>query len=182
MTSRTLVAVFAFAWASLWTTAHALPKLGERVPDVTVEDAWERQVAIARLGRKPLLLVYEDEGSAQQNAALKRELSRLAKGDHYKGKVTLLAVADLDGYDYWPVRGFVRDAVKSESRKQQVSIICDWNGALRKQLGLTKGKSNVVLYDRSGKVVSSHAGPLSDEERGALIGKLRAELDNHSGR
>ncbi|MFO0663947.1 MAG: YtfJ family protein [Polyangiaceae bacterium] len=160
--------------------ALALPKPGERVPSLTIEDAWERRVDIDRLGRKPLLLVYEDEKSAKQNTAFKEELSRMAKGDRYKQKVVLLAVADLDGYDYWPVRGFVRDAIKSESRKQNLPIFCDWQGRMREKLGLVRGQSNIVLYDKNGELLFSHAGELSSEQRKAVLGQLRAQLGEAS--
>lgn len=156
--------------------ASALPILGEPTPDVVLEDAWDRQVAMGKLGAKPVLVVYEDEASSKQNNAFKAELAELAKGDRYKTRVALLAVADLDGYDYWPVRGFVKDAIRSESRKQQLSILCDWSGKFRKALGLIKGSSNVVLYGKNGKVLFSHAGPLSAEQRATLISSLRSQV------
>lgn len=157
--------------------ALALPVLGETTPDVVLEDAWDRQVALAKLGAKPVLVVYEDEASSTQNKALKADLSELAKGDKYKNHVALVAVADLDGYDYWPVRGFVKKAIRDESRKQQLSIFCDWGGRFRRALGLTKGASNVVLYGKNGKVLFSHAGPLSSEERASLIAILRKQVE-----
>ena len=157
--------------------AHALPTLGEAPPDVVIEDAWDRQVALAKFGAKPVLVVYEDEGSAKQNKALKDQLSELAKGDRYKKRVALVAVADLDGYDYWPVRGFVKDAIRGESRKQQLPIFCDWGGRFRKALGLTKGASNVVLYGKDGKVLFSHAGPLSGDQRTTLVSLLRKQVE-----
>lgn len=161
----------------LSTDAHALPKVGETPPDVVLEDAWDRQVAMAKLGAKPVLVVYEDEASSKQNKELKEALAELAKGDKYRKRVALLAVADLDGYDYWPVRGFVKDAIRDESRKQQLAILCDWRGKFRKALGLTKGSSNVVLYGKDGKVLFSHAGPLSPEQRATLIASLRKQVD-----
>ena len=156
--------------------APALPLLGEATPDVVLEDALDRRVAMAKLGAKPVLVVYEDEGSAIQNMDLKADLAALAKGDRYKMRVALLAVADLDGYDYWPVRGFVKDAIRDESRKQQLSILCDWKGKFRKALGLVKGSSNVVLYGKDGKVLFSHAGPLSGPQRASLISSLQNQV------
>ena len=156
--------------------ARALPLLGEPPPDVELEDAWDRRVAMAKLGAKPVLVVYEDEASAKQNKELKADLAELAKGGQYKKRVALLAVADLDGYDYWPVKGFVKDAIRDESRKQQLSILCDWNGKFRKALGLVKGSSNVVLYGKDGKVLFSHAGPLSRVQRATLISSLQSQV------
>lgn len=157
--------------------ADALPAPGDAPPDIVIKDAWDRQVAVAKLGAKPVLVVYEDEASATQNRAFKSELSELAKGDRYKKQVALLAVADLDGYDYWPVRGFVKDAIRDESRKQQLPILCDWDGTFRKSLGLKKGMSNVVLYGKDGKALFSYAGALNEAQRKTLIDALKKQVE-----
>ena len=67
---------------------------------------------------------------------MKEELGKLAKGDRYKTAIALLAVADVEGYDYWPVRGFVKSAIRKESRKFGTTIYCDWDGSFRSALGL----------------------------------------------
>ena len=70
---------------------------------------------------KPVLIVYEDKSSTAQNKALKDELAQIAKGDRYRSSVALAAVADVSAYDFWPARGFVRDAIREESRKQKTT-------------------------------------------------------------
>jgi hypothetical protein len=88
--------------------AAAIPELGAAAPSVGVVDAWDRANDLRRYVGKPILVIYEDKESASVNAALKNELSALAKGDRYRSAVALFAVADVGGYDFWPVRGFAR--------------------------------------------------------------------------
>lgn len=178
VTVRVLVAVLlALAVASLLRTARALPTLGTDRPELVLRDAWDRSFALSRLRGMPILVVYEDKESATQNQRLKDELARLAQGDRYKRSVGLVAVADVTGYDYWPVRGFVKDAIQEESGKQHTTIYCDWDGHVRSALGLEKGASNVLLFDRSGKVVFASSGPMSDARREELVGMLRHQVD-----
>ena len=141
--------------------AHALPEVGAARPALTLKDAWDRTLDLGALTGKPVLVVYEDKDSAKQNEVLKQELAGLAKGDKYMKSIALVAVADLSGYDYWPVKGFVKDAIKTESNKQNTVIYCDWNGSARDRLALRRGQSNVVLFDKGGKVLFSAAGTLT---------------------
>jgi len=156
--------------------ADAAPREGTSRQTVTLVDAWDRQLVVAHTGTKPILVVYEDKNSAEQNIVLKRELAQLAKGGAYRTAVTLLAIADVGGYDYWPVRGFVKDAIQSESKKFDTTIYCDWDGSVRRTLGVRGGVSSVVLYSRDGKVLFAREGTLSQEERTTLFGLLRTQL------
>jgi hypothetical protein len=156
--------------------SNAAPSLGGARPDVAFVDAWDRALVLPKTSGKPVLLVYEDKDSANQNAALKSELSTLARGDAYKHRVVLLAVADVSGYDYWPARGFVRDAIRSESVKLGTPIYCDWNGQVRNTLALEAKRSNVVFYGKDGRVLFSHAGTLPEAKRNELVKLMKDTL------
>jgi hypothetical protein len=162
--------------ASLQAPAWALPILGLVRPEVELTDAWERSIHLSTYRGMPVLVVYEDKGSAQQNAALKSELAVLARGEKYRRLVALVAVADVSGYDYWPVRGFVKGSIRSESERQHTVIYCDWDGHVRRALELERGQSNVVLYGRDGSVLFAHAGALGADERRAFVALLRSQV------
>lgn len=157
---------------SVW----ALPSVGDPLPATTVEDADGRLLALAGPSGKPILIFYEDRGSAKQNQPLKDDLSRLAHGDRYRGAVTLVPVADVGSYDFWPAKGLVKDAIRVESRKVGTTIYCDWTGSFGRALGTTKKASNVVLVGRDGKIRFARAGALSDAERARVLQLLRAEI------
>ncbi len=157
-------------------SVEALPAVGDRVPPATVEDADGHLLGLARLLGKPILVVYEDQGSATQNQPLKDDLAKLARGDRYRGAVGIVPVADVSAFDFWPARGFVKDAIRAESRKAGTTVYCDWTGGFRRALSLTPKRSNVVLAGRDGKVLFARAGALSEEERARLVRLLQAEL------
>jgi predicted transcriptional regulator len=157
--------------------AAALPLVGALRPEVQLTDAWDRSIQLSKYRGMPVLVVYEDKGSARQNEALKSELSVLAKGDRYRTLIALVAVADVTGYDYWPIRGFVRSAIRSESQKQGTVIYCDWDGRVRTALGLERGMSNIVLYGRDGTVLYARAGAMSGDERRTFLALLKAQVE-----
>lgn len=157
--------------------ALALPKEGEKVPNARVEDAEGRALEMKSLKGKPVLVVYEDKDSAQQNQTLKEELSKLAKGDKYKSAIALTAIADVSAYDFWPAKGFVKDAIREESKKAGTTIYCDWSGGFRTTWKLREGMSNVLLIGKDGRVLFAAEGILGAEERKRLLGLLRGQIE-----
>ena len=146
------------------THALASPKVGTARPNLKLVDAWARTYDTS------------DKDSANDNKAFKDELSKLAKGDAYKAKVVLLAVADLQGYDYWPTRGFVKDAMMSESRKAGTPIYCDWDGGVAKAFSVKRGVSNVMLYGKDGKLLFAYEGAMPEASRKDVLEKLRVQV------
>jgi hypothetical protein len=167
-----------FLLVVLLTTAAAfgLVKAGDELPSVRLEDADGRGTELTSMKGKPILVVYEDKGSADQNKALKDQLAELARGDKYKTAIALAAVADLADYDFWPVKGFVKDAIREESKKQKTTIYCDWTGSVRKALGVRRGRSNVVLFGKDGKALFAASGALDQAQREQLITLLKSQV------
>jgi hypothetical protein len=170
------IAVTTVATLGVAVSAQASPKVGTSRPNIVVSDAWERTFDFSTVGSRPLLVLYEDKDSANQNKALKDELAQVAKGDAYKDKAVLLAFADVTGWNYWPARGYVKDAIKEESRKANTPIFCDWDGTVQRSLAVKRGTSNVFLYSREGKVIFSYEGPMPEASRKELLELLRAQL------
>jgi hypothetical protein len=165
------------ALLAITLSAQALPTVGTDRPDAALVDGWDRPNELKRYTGMPILVVYEDKDSATVNQAFKDELAKLAADGRYKKIIALFAVADVTGYDYWPVRGFVKDAIRDESKKQNTVIYCDWNGSFRESLRLDRGTSNIVLFGKNGKVLFSYAGALPADQRKLLIAQLRAQAD-----
>lgn len=159
------------------SAAMALPTVGEMGKNVKLEDADGRVIKLETLVGKPILIVYEDKDSGKMNQAFKDELAKLAKGDKYKDKVALAAVADLTAYNYWPVKGFVKDSIRKESKKVGTTIFCDWDGHVRVSYAFTKGTSSIVLLNKQGKVLFASEGKMSAEDRKKAIDLLRAEVE-----
>jgi hypothetical protein len=157
--------------------ARAALKEGQEAPNARLEDADGRVSELKAFRGRPVLIVYEDRDSAKQNDALKRELGELARGDRYRSRIALAAIADVSAWDFWPAKGFVKDAIRDESKKQGTTIYCDWTGAFRDAFRLRRGVSNVVLVGKDGRVAFTAEGTVPAEQRRRLIGMLRAEVE-----
>ncbi len=171
-----LVAAAAVAAALVPSPSHALLKEGTSAPDARVEDADGKVLQLQSLKGKPILIVYEDRDSAKQNQSLKDDLAKLAQGDKYKTQIALAAIADVSSYDWWPAKGFVKDAIREESKKQKTTIYCDWNGGFRKAYGIKKGVSNVILVGRDGRVLFAAEGAMSNDSRKRLVSLLGEQV------
>ncbi|WP_438027056.1 YtfJ family protein [Sorangium sp. So ce233] len=167
----------ALSLALISGAALALPSEGDRAPNARLEDADGRELQLKTLRGKPILIVYEDKDSATQNQAFKDALAKLAKGDRYRRSIALAAVADVSSYDFWPVKGFVKDAIREESRKVGATIYCDWDGAFRQAYRLRRGISNVILVGKNGQVLFAAEGKLKPEAQSRLLELLRKEVE-----
>jgi predicted transcriptional regulator len=173
------------AFISMTTAAIALavapgvgatPKEGERAPDARVEDADGRPMDIRSQKGKTLVLFYEGKDSASQNDALKREVAKLVKTERFRSSTVLAAVGDVSDYDYWPVKGIVKDKIREEAQKAGWPIFCDWDGGFRTAYKLRRGVSNVIVIGKSGSVLFAASGPVDARGKQRLLDALRAEV------
>ncbi len=178
---RSFAVALALTLALVVAPAAALVRPGDIRPAARVADADDRVIDLRSVNGKPTLVLYEDQDSAKVNTAFKDELARLARGERYRNAVALVPVADLQAYDYWPVKGFVRDAIRSESKKIGTAIYCDWDGSFQRAAGFRRGTSSVVLIGSDGRVRFSAEGQLSKEDRERVIALLRVEVEGPSG-
>ncbi len=170
------LAAAALATTLIPGSADALLKEGETAPNAKVEDADGKVLQMQSLKGKPILIVYEDRDSSKQNQSLKDDLAKLATGDKYKTQIALTAIADVSSYDWWPAKGFVKDAIREESKKQKTTIYCDWNGGFRKAYGIKKGVSNVLLVGRDGTVLFAAEGAMNADARKRLVSLLGQQV------
>lgn len=176
MTARALlIGGLGLAVTTISADGEALPKAGH-VADGRVEDVDGRVLRTSSLKGRVVVVVYEDKDSKDANAAFKSDLSRLMQDRAAKASVVVLAVADVSEYASWPARGFVKDAIRDESKKSGTTIWCDWDASFRKAYDLAKGRSNVLVLGRDGRVRFAAAGALTAAQRGAVGGLLRAEV------
>lgn len=158
--------------------AHAAPKEGEQAPDVRMEDADGRAMEMKSFrGKKTLIFFYEGKDTQQQNTALKNEISKLTKSDRYRQVTYFATVGDVSDYDYWPVKGIVKDKVREESKKSGWAIYCDWDGNFRNAYKLRRDVSNVVVVGKTGAVVFAAEGVVDARKRERLFNVIRAEVE-----
>lgn len=123
----------------------------------------------------PLLLIYEDQEGGKQNEKAKQVLGAFNRKDENRKHLTVQPVADLEKWNWWPARKYALADIQKIAAKKQSTIYIDWTGAMRRAWGLEKGKSNMVLFDGSGKVLFASVGPIDDVRLEALV-KLLHDL------
>lgn len=162
--------------------ALALLAPGAPAPEAKVEDPDGKPLSMSALRGRPTLVLYEDRGSARQNAALKRELAALARDPRYRRVFALAAVADVSAYDDWPLRGIAEGFIRKRSREAGLTIYCDWDGSFRRAFGIRRGASNVLLIGADGRVLFAAAGALGTAQMEALRRLVKAEVEGAQGK
>ena len=126
----------------------------------------------AQWGR-PVILFYEDRYSTKLNQALKDELFKRGVEAGLLDKVTVVAVANLEGLDWFPARGFALAAVRESEKDAGIPVFVDWTGVLAKAPWRLPAKtSSVVVLDAAGKVTWQASGALKPAEREAVFSEL----------
>jgi len=158
-------------------TVQALPPIGSTEPDLYLSPVDGDPVMLSSSLGRPTLIFYESKESRSQNWPFKKKLKDLvAETSSYRERVALFPIVDLEGYDFWPVRGFAADAVRAEAKRIGWPIYCDWKGNLRRALDAQSDLSTIILIDRAGKVIFASEGPLAEEDQQRILDLLRVEL------
>jgi hypothetical protein len=169
--SRPLVLVaWTLAIAGLMPLAvrrtSAAVSVGVPLPEVVLEDADGGRHRLSELQGQPVVLVHEERSAVEQNRAFKNRLAGLGKeaGTRY----VALAVADVEKYNFWPARGFVKSELR-RVRDTSALVWVDWAGRLRRELGVKPGQSTVVVIGADGRLLYLHAGQIAGRELDSLF-------------
>lgn len=140
---------------------------------VKVTDTDGKLVSLQSLLGKPAVLFYEDRDSTSFNQALKDDLFKRGKEKGMLDKVSVIAVANLSGFNWFPAKNFAASAVREAEKKFGVPIYVDWTGAMvSRPWSLPKDNASVVLLSATGELVLQKQGRLSGEEREQVLGLL----------
>lgn len=148
--------------------ASALIRSGSTLVDFKVHDYRDKAYSLSSLHTgRAALIVFEDKDAGKQNKSFKKRFAALQKT--LGGKVVLIPVADVSKYDYWPAKGFVKDALQDAGKKVGVKVYADWSGKGRSALGASAKRSNLVLVDKHRKVLWASAGQLTVTQEDRLL-------------
>jgi hypothetical protein len=168
---RSLVSVATLVLVvALSNGAHALLKPGTVPKDFVVHNADDKaaKFSLLRAGH-PTIVFYEDKDGGDQNERLKQRIGELRKKSPSAKRVALVAIADVKSWDFWPAKGFVKDALRSAGKKAGIVVWADWSGGGRASLDASSNRSNVVLLDKLGKVVWASSGKLSTAQENEVL-------------
>ena len=159
------------------TQAEVAPDAGPQpLPDARLRRSDGEPVRLSRYRGRPVILFYEDRHSLKLNEALKEQLFDRGRSAGLLRAVSLLAVANLEAYDFFPARGIALSYVRDAERKVGVPILVDLDGVLSQEPWWLPGRSSsVVLLDRTGAEVFRASGALTPGETErffAALGRL----------
>lgn len=157
--------------------ASACPKEGEVVANARIEDADDHGLELKSLKGKTFVIVYDDRASAPTSESFRKELMKVAKSAPYKSAVSVILTANVGPYNYWPVKGVVKDAVRDASKQQGTTVYCDWTGELRSAYHFKDGTSNVVVVGKDGHVAFASEGVPSGAAQKRFFDALRAQVE-----
>lgn len=132
------------------------------------------RLRVASLLQKPTVLIYEDHGSENQNAAFKEELSRWSKKMKLADSIQVLAIANLQKYDWFPAKQFAYSGIRSAEKEAGIPIYIDWEGSLTKEpWSLPLKSSNVLVIHPDGNVLFQRSGTLTEQDRAEALAAIQ---------
>lgn len=169
--TRTLVFVVAALAAP---EARTNPADGGVTLDATVETSSGSTTKLSALWAKPTVLFYEDRDSTALNQHVKDALFEKGKTEHMLDQVSVVAVANVAAWDWFPARNFVLAAVRDVEKKVHLPVYLDFKGSLAASpWNLPPKSSTVLVLDGSGRAVWKAQGRLTKEK----VDELFTELD-----
>jgi hypothetical protein len=142
--------------------------------DATVENSSGSFTRLSTLWQKPTVLFYEDRDSTGLNQHVKDALTERAQRPGMADQVSVVAVANVSAWDWFPARNFVLAAVKDIEKKVNVPVYLDFKGSMTAApWNLPSKSSTVLVLDAAGKAVWRAQGRLTREK----IDELFVELE-----
>lgn len=141
--------------------------------DAMLETSRGSTTRLSALWAKPTVLFYEDRDSTALNQHVKTALAEQGRQRQLQDQVTVVAVANVAAWDWFPARDFVLAAVRDIEKKVNVPVYLDFKGSLAAApWGLPPKSSTVLVLDRSGRPVWRAQGRLSKEQVDELFTEL----------
>jgi len=141
--------------------------------DATLKSASGNTTPLSKWRGKPVIFFYEDKDSTTLNLAFKDELFALGKAKGLLESASVVAVANLKPFNFFPARQIALSYVRDEEKKVGVPILVDLEGTLGgAPWNLPTKTSTVMLLDASGAVVYRYSGRLGEPEKKAFFSAL----------
>lgn len=160
----------------LWAGAVGAASAGE-IMDAKFGTARGGQADLAGYRGKPVVLFFEDRDSPDLNKEFKDALFRMGKERELLDAAHVVAVANLQPFDFFPAREFALAAVRKEEQRWGIPILIDWKGQLAKSpWGLPGDTSTIVLLDAEGRLLFARSGELSSAEQQRFFAELERQI------
>lgn len=146
----------------------ARPGLGAApLLEAKLRDLDDKNQSLRELRGRVLVVLHQDKDSSDENRSLKDRLGQLVQA--YPQRLTLIALADVGGYDFWPARKYVKEALQPLRALGGALVLCDWQGAIRKQYGLRKAQSAIFIVAPDGELRYLQRGVATSEQAAEVL-------------
>ncbi len=129
-------------------------------------DLADKPVVLKQLVGKVVVVLHQDRYSSEQNELFKDKLSALVA--RFPEQLRVVALADAGGYNFWPAKGYVKDALRSVEQKGGAIVAVDWKGAVRKAYQIAPKQSAIFVLDKRQELAQFSHGTLNPVENQQL--------------
>jgi hypothetical protein len=147
------------------TALSAAPLLDARLQDLD-----DKPVQLRAMLGKVVVVLHQDRYSSDQNPRFKDRLGELVL--RHPGRIQLIALAEVGGYNFWPARHYVKDALRPLRALGGALVVCDWHGAVKKSYRLPSKQSAVFVVAPDGTLQGLHQGMLPAAVAEALLRQI----------
>ena len=147
--------------------------VGSRLPSFSVLSGDGKTCNLSTTKGKLTIIFYETRYSVKQNEPLKDLLKAFFREqpDEVRERVVRLPVIDCTA-SFYGVRGFWQRSLIEHSKIEGLTIYGDWDGSMKRDLGLKDGDTNFLVVDKSGIVRYHFTGKISEDSYGWIKAML----------
>ena len=139
--------------------------IGSPAPYFSVGSGDDKVLTLDMIRGKVTAIFYENKDIVDANKRLKDELNKLyfEQTDALKEVLVRLPIIDCSEA-LWPFLGIWKRRLREYSKKEGVTIYCDWEGKMAADYKMKADVSNVVIIDKDGRIRFFSSGEVNDEE------------------
>jgi hypothetical protein len=134
-------------------------------PYFSVGSGDDKVLTLDMIRGKVTAIFYENKDIVDANKRLKDELNRLyfEQTDALKDVLVRLPIIDCSEA-FWLFLGIWKRRLREYSKKEGVTIYCDWEGKMASDYKMEADVSNVVIIDKDGIIKFFTSGEVKDED------------------
>jgi hypothetical protein len=153
-------------------TAQSAPGEPSAAPlfDAQILDLDDKPVSLRAMQGRVVIVLHQDRYSSDQNQGFKDRLGELVL--RHPQQLQLVALADAGGYNFWPARRYVKDALRPLRELGGALVACDWKGAVQKSYRIPARQSAVFVVGKDGALQVLKKGVLGTSEAAALLRQI----------
>ena len=147
------------------SSAAASDLFGAAAPYFRVQSGDDKELTLDMIKGKVAAIFYQNKDIVDTNKRLKDELNKLYSEQTGIVRDVLVRLPIIDCSDaLWFFRGMWKRRIKEYSKKEGVTIYCDWKGTMSSDYEMKADVSNVVIIDKGGTIRFFTSGEVTAAE------------------